>query len=114
MSILCSIPFAAALFSACAGPAPLAVGYVEGDFVLLAPRLEMLRQGALDGLSIGFRAVRSRRDPGGVRRLIEIDLWEVSVVTFPMLHDARVGAVKRLPVPISSAASARPNAEVTR
>ncbi len=37
MSILCSIPFAAALFSACAGPAPLAVGYVEGDFVLLAP-----------------------------------------------------------------------------
>ena len=37
MSILCSIPVAAALFSACAGPAPLAVGYVEGDFVLLAP-----------------------------------------------------------------------------
>ncbi|PWK70783.1 HlyD family efflux transporter periplasmic adaptor subunit [Aminobacter sp. AP02] len=37
MSILCSIPFAASLFSACAGPAPLAVGYVEGDFVLLAP-----------------------------------------------------------------------------
>ena len=37
MSIFCSIPFAAALFSACAGPAPLAVGYAEGDFVLLAP-----------------------------------------------------------------------------
>ena len=37
MSILCSIPFAASLFSACAGPAPLAVGYVEGDYVLLAP-----------------------------------------------------------------------------
>lgn len=37
MSILCSIPFAASLLSACAGPAPLAVGYVEGDYVLLAP-----------------------------------------------------------------------------
>ena len=37
MSILCSIPFAASLFSACAGPAPLAVGYVEGDYVQLAP-----------------------------------------------------------------------------
>lgn len=37
MSLLCSIPFAATLFAACAGPAPLAVGYVEGDYVLLAP-----------------------------------------------------------------------------
>lgn len=37
MSILCSIPFAAQLFSACAGPAPLAVGYVEGDYVQLSP-----------------------------------------------------------------------------
>jgi HlyD family secretion protein len=37
MSFLCSIPLAASLFSACAGPLPLAVGYVEGEFVLLAP-----------------------------------------------------------------------------
>lgn len=37
MSFFCSIPLAASLFSACAGPAPLAVGYVEGEFVLLAP-----------------------------------------------------------------------------
>lgn len=55
----------------------------------------LLRQGALDGLSIGFRAVRSVRGAGGVRRLVEIDLWEVSVVTFPMLPEARVAAVKR-------------------
>ena len=55
----------------------------------------LLRQGGLDGLSIGFRAVRSLREAGGVRKLIEIDLWEVSVVTFPMLPDARVAAVKR-------------------
>jgi HlyD family secretion protein len=37
MSFLCSIPLAAQLFSACAPTAPLAVGYVEGDYVLLAP-----------------------------------------------------------------------------
>ncbi|MCX7305582.1 MAG: HlyD family efflux transporter periplasmic adaptor subunit [Hyphomicrobiales bacterium] len=37
MSLFCSIPLAASLFSACAGSPPLAVGYVEGDFVLLAP-----------------------------------------------------------------------------
>ncbi|MCA0451975.1 MAG: glycosyltransferase family 2 protein [Proteobacteria bacterium] len=37
MSMLCAIPLAASLFSACAGPGPLAVGYVEGDYLLLAP-----------------------------------------------------------------------------
>lgn len=37
MSMLCTLPFAAALFSSCAAPAPLAVGYVEGEYVLLAP-----------------------------------------------------------------------------
>jgi HlyD family secretion protein len=37
MSLLCAIPLAALLFSACGPAAPLAVGYVEGEFVLLAP-----------------------------------------------------------------------------
>jgi HlyD family secretion protein len=37
MSILCSIPFVTALLSSCGAPPPLAVGYVEGEFVLLAP-----------------------------------------------------------------------------
>jgi uncharacterized protein len=51
----------------------------------------LLEQGAIDGLSIGFKTVRARRDRrAGVRRLSEIDLWEISVVTFPMLPDARV------------------------
>jgi len=52
MSFLCALPLAATLFAACAPPPPLAVGYVEGDFVLVAPveaaRIETLaaRQGA--------------------------------------------------------------------
>lgn len=37
MSFLCAIPLVASLVSACAAPAPLAVGYVEGEYVLLAP-----------------------------------------------------------------------------
>lgn len=58
--------------------------------------LALMRAGALDGLSIGFRAVEGRTDPRSrVRRLSRIDLWEVSVVTFPMQPDARIGAVKR-------------------
>lgn len=57
--------------------------------------LELMRGGALDGLSIGFRTVRARKDgKSGIRRIIEADLWEVSVVTFPMLPGARVEAVK--------------------
>ena len=37
MSFVCSVPLIASLFASCAGPAPLAVGYVEGEYVLLAP-----------------------------------------------------------------------------
>lgn len=37
MSILCALPLAAKLFAACAPPTPLAVGYVEGEFIMLAP-----------------------------------------------------------------------------
>ena len=48
--------------------------------------LALMRAGALDGLSIGFRAVTGRRDAKtGIRRLAKVDLWEISVVTFPLL-----------------------------
>ncbi len=60
--------------------------------------LALMRAGAVDGLSIGYRTVRSRRDAArGLRVLTEVDLWEVSVVTFPMLPDARVSSVKSRP-----------------
>lgn len=36
-AILCSIPLLSAFFAACAAPQPLATGYVEGDYVLVAP-----------------------------------------------------------------------------
>ncbi len=57
--------------------------------------LALMRAGALDGLSIGYRTVRGRTDAKtGVRALHEVDLWEISVVTFPMLPEARVVSVK--------------------
>lgn len=63
--------------------------------------LELMRGGALDGLSIGFRTVKARADARtGIRRIVEADLWEISVVTFPMLPSARIAQVKaagRLP-----------------
>ncbi len=58
----------------------------------------LMGQGAVDGLSIGYRVERGRRDRTGVRRLEQVDLWEISVVTFPMQPGARVEAVKAEPV----------------
>ncbi len=52
-----------------------------------------MRTGQLDGLSIGFRTVRADEDRSRrVRRLLEVDLMEVSVVCTPMLPEARARA----------------------
>lgn len=45
--------------------------------------------GDVDGLSIGYREVKARPD-GIYRRLEELDLFEVSLVTFPANPKARV------------------------
>ena len=56
----------------------------------------LLDSRGLDGLSIGFKTVTARRDrTSGARLLSQIDLWEISLVTFPMLDGARVSQVKR-------------------
>ena len=52
----------------------------------------LLDAGAIDGLSIGYRTVKAERDGKGQRLLSELELWEVSLVTFPMLPEARVSA----------------------
>jgi HK97 family phage prohead protease len=60
--------------------------------------LSLLRAGAIDGLSIGFRTVKGTIDPRTrIRRLVAVDLWEISIVTFPLLAGARVRAVKQAP-----------------
>ena len=55
-----------------------------------AEAIALLGAGAIDGLSIGYKTVTSAKTPTGGRTLTEIDLWEVSLVTFPMLPEARV------------------------
>lgn len=54
-----------------------------------------LKAGELDGLSIGFRTRKSKTDNDtGIRTLTEIELFEVSLVTFPANDPARVTGVK--------------------
>ena len=56
----------------------------------------LLAEGALNGLSIGFRTIRAARQNNvktGGRLLQEVDLWEVSIVTFPLLAGSQVTAV---------------------
>lgn len=53
--------------------------------------IALLSAGALDGLSIGFRTIRSER-AGAHRLLTEIELWEISLVTFPMAEGARLSS----------------------
>lgn len=58
---------------------------------------ELLRAGAIDSMSIGYATRDAEYEDGGeTRRLKEVDLWEVSLVTFPMNEDARITAVKRV------------------
>ena len=66
---------------------------VEGRLNLAVQRAReidaLMREGALDGLSIGFRTVAAR-PRGGFRQLHAVDLWEISLVTFPLQPGARV------------------------
>ncbi len=61
------------------------------------------KMGASDGLSIGFFPRKTMRDEStGVRTIKELDLLEVSHVTFPMNEDARMSAVKSIAAQIMS------------
>lgn len=53
----------------------------------------LARMGAITGASIGFITKKSHMDEvSGVRTITEIDLWEVSLVTFPANEAARIEA----------------------
>ncbi|TCP61920.1 hypothetical protein EV663_103106 [Rhodovulum bhavnagarense] len=70
--------------------------FVKGRLLIEVERgreaAALISAGAIDGLSIGYRTRRAGKDASGRRLLSELELWEVSVVTFPMLAEARVGA----------------------
>lgn len=54
----------------------------------------LLKAGALDGLSIGYRVRSADRRPGGVRVLRDVELVEISLVSLPAAAAARVTNVK--------------------
>jgi HK97 family phage prohead protease len=57
--------------------------------------LALLKGRAVNGLSIGYVPKRSERDPKtGSRTLKEVELWEISLVTFPMNPQARITRAK--------------------
>ena len=69
--------------------------YVKGRLLDTVARgreaAALIAAGAIDGLSIGYRTKAAARSEAGQRLLTELELWEVSLVTFPMLPSARVG-----------------------
>ena len=53
--------------------------------------LSLLESRGLDGLSIGFKTIAASRDKKtATRRINQVDLWEISLVTFPMQRGARI------------------------
>lgn len=71
--------------------------FVKGRLFTDLPRgkeaLTLLKEGELDSMSIGYRTVESSEE-GRARNLEKVDLFEVSLVTFPMNESATVTAVK--------------------
>lgn len=72
---------------------------VEGDLALNTQigreAHELLKMGALNGLSIGFNPKKHEVDAdSGIVTLTEIDLWEISIVTFPANKTARITDVR--------------------
>lgn len=75
--------------------------YVEGRLALKTTRgaeaYELLKMGAISGMSIGFMTREDSYDRvTDVRTLKKVDLWEVSLVTFPANDAARVSGVKSI------------------
>ncbi len=55
---------------------------------------EHIMAGDVDSLSIGYREIKARQASDGVRDLIELDLFEVSPVTFPANRSATISGAK--------------------
>ena len=76
--------------------------YVKGQLAMGTQKgreaYELLKMGALDGMSIGFKADPNKQgyneNKRGVRTLKEVDLMEISLVTFPMNESALIETVK--------------------
>ena len=82
--------------------------YVKGrilDTTLGDDAYKLAKAGAIDSMSIGYGVKDSTYDQKtGIRTLKKIDLWEVSLVTFPANSDATITHVKAALEEIDAAA----------
>jgi len=70
-------------------------GRISKKFGKGAEVAELIKMGAIEGLSIGFRTKEySMDEETGQRKLTKLDLFEVSVVTFPMNELASITGMK--------------------
>lgn len=74
--------------------------YVKGNMTLAIRDAQeayaLAKDGALTGLSIGWKATKESYDQRGVRTVTEAELFEGSLVAVPMNDRARVAAVKTI------------------
>lgn len=69
------------------------VGRIATNTTLGKDVAALAAMGAIDGLSIGFKTDQDEVK-NNVRHILKADLWEVSVVTFPMNMEARINTIK--------------------
>lgn len=67
---------------------------LKADVARAREAYALIKSGVISGLSIGYQTVQARAAEEGVRDLLELRLWEGSLVTFPANEAARVDAVK--------------------
>ena len=73
--------------------------FVEGRLLIDdVPRAKsthaLLKAGAIDGLSIGYKTKKANQQTNGIRELIELDLGEISIVTMPANEQSLITSVK--------------------
>lgn len=71
----------------------LVTGMLLTQITLAQEAAVLVKAGVVDGLSIGYRVVRSEQiktASGNGRHLLDLDVVEISLVTFPMASKARV------------------------
>lgn len=71
-----------------------------------AEAYSLLKAGALNGLSVGFRRLRDQARPGGGRTITAADLAEISLVGIPSNSSARITEVRAAPNAAPGAAHA--------
>lgn len=75
--------------------------YVKGtiiDTTTGSDAYKLAKAGAVSGMSIGYSAEKFEIDQDkGTRKLVEVKLWEVSLVTFPANEKAKITNVKAAP-----------------